>query len=180
MARTYVHMQRQRADADEVKYFISSEEYSMAGRRQFPKIGSGLSGSSQPSAKDILNLKTILGAQNLIDLDLREEPHFFLDGDDHCVEVLPIEEAVWFGEDQEKLEKLQQTLLDDLESPLVEEVHKPTGSDLGQIIGHAEAFETKQTEEEACEQGGVTYERVSISEGMRPRDEQVCFSLKTV
>jgi hypothetical protein len=153
----------------EAHVFLTRESGSMNERRQFPKLGFGVSGSSQMSSQDIAELKTTFGAACLIDLDLREEPHVFVDGQDVSVIVEPMEAARWYHEDGADAEKFHDDVCEVITSPIECMLYSQMPDGETETL----EFTAKTTEEEECEKAGVIYEQVFITEDQAPEPEDV-------
>jgi len=156
------------------KVFLTKEEPPMDNFCSFPKVGFGLSGSSQPSPADLAALRTKLGLeakQTLIDVDVREEPHFFLDGKWAITyEVEPEDAAAWYHSPKSKVEQLETQLVQNLTSPVELYEHNPgTKDDHDTKDKHPVPFSTKSTEAQVCRHAGLLYERAPITDNQRPR-----------
>jgi len=157
--------------------FITRETASFVGYRDFPEIGFGLSGSSQPDLAAFKDLKS--KHDSIADLDLREEPHFFADGKPLCYEVDPAENSEWYHTGRKACLNMEKKVFQELASPLVIYEHVPGAYDEKDVKDPDPVpFSTKATEEDLCKEAGVLYRRVTITDGQRPKDEDVEHALQ--
>jgi len=178
MADEFLTEEAQQLLKKEGSIFITRETASFEGYREYPNIGSGMSGSSQPSPEDFQTLASKIKGK-IMDIDLREEPHFYLDDKPVCYIAAPEPSAEWYHGRRERVKEIENELFDKLESPVDLREHKPGSYDETDLKDlHAVPYSSKTTEEEACKQAGIIYERLTITDGQRPKDSDVDFMLR--
>jgi len=152
--------------------YITRETAAFVDYRDLPEVGFGLSGSSQP---DLAGLNSLKSKHDKVgDLDLREEPHFFVDGKPICYEVEPAENSEWYHIGRKACLSMEKKLFEELSSPLDMYEHVPGSFDEKDVKDTTPVpFSTKTTEEDLCKDAGVLYRRVTITDGQRPKDEDV-------
>jgi len=157
------------------KSFMTRETPSAMRYRQYPNIGTGVSGSGQPSVSDFSTIKDQTKANSLIMLDVREEPHFFLDGKSISYKVEPLESSQWYHLRTIDVVDTELRLLNSVTSPVELWEHNTgtAGDAFDTKNAHAVAFSGRMTEEAAARAAGVTYYRVAITEDQRPEDRDV-------
>jgi len=152
------------------KVFITRETESFTNWRAFQDIGYGLSGSSQPNPPDYDEILRRSGGKKVIDLDLREEPHFFLDGKAVCYEVYPIPSSEWYHSKEKDVLAYEEKLYKKLISPVELFEHVPGTEDEKDNKDPAVPFSLKELESDVCVSKAIQYERVTITDGQRPKD----------
>jgi len=161
------------ADA-QTQILMTRETASFEDYRDYKDAGFGLSGSSQPNPEDFVTLKEKVGQSVIFDLDLREEPHFYLDNKSVCFLVYPPEAADYYHKPNYEVVAYETSLFDKMISPVDLYEHIPGAIDTSDVHDtHAVPFSSKTWEADACKEAGVEYRRVSITDGQRPQDGDV-------
>jgi len=150
----------------------------MVDFRSYKDLGFGLSGSSQIFVSDSKQLISKTNS-NLTILDLREEPHFFIDGLGISYEIYPAERSIWYHTTRKRALDIESIILDELTSPIQLYEHKPGDIDTLDVKNpHAVPFKEKLSEKSVWEKSGIKYERATITDGQRPGDLDIDILLR--
>ncbi|MDB2156188.1 phosphatase domain-containing putative toxin [Clostridium butyricum] len=137
-----------------------------------------ISGSGALSEKSLRRVKEKIGVEDIMDIDLRQEDHGFVNG-------MGIS---WFGENDQANKGIpRDTIISDEKSKLNEIIKNnyvsfdklPKGKSIN-TISEINNPKSVQTEEELAKSLGMNYLRITVTDHEKPLDDQVDLFVETV